>query len=188
MVSRVGSVGGIRGRRRFIQSEAEKFAPARGRIAGHATGFGGSSTRRRCGMSPTMNRAPEFTRCATRESMCEPDAGAGVSVGINRSVTHRATTRCPQTFLRKPARETGAARAMGAAMVQDMVDILPRSKAVAMGKKTHSRVLLWRVSGARDRHRAQRFRGPAASAFRYRVTRLVNDGLHIPYKSCRPFA
>ena len=96
-----------------------------------------------------MNRAPGFTRCATRESMCEPDAGAGVSVGINRSVTHRATTRCPQTFLRKPARETGAARAMGAAMVQDMVDILPRSKAVAMGKKTHSRVLLWRVSGAR---------------------------------------
>ena len=149
MVSRVGSVGGIRGRRRFIQSEAEKFAPALGRIAGHATGFGGSSTRRRCGMSPTMNRAPGFTRCATRESMCEPDAGAGVSVGINRSVTHRATTRCPQTFLRKPARETGAARAMGAAMVQDMVDILPRSKAVAMGKKTHSRVLLWRVSGAR---------------------------------------
>jgi hypothetical protein len=35
--------------------------------------------------------------------------------------------------LRKPARETGAARAVGAAMVQDMVDILPQSKTVAMG-------------------------------------------------------
>ena len=67
-VSRGSPVVGIRGRRRFIQSEAEKFEAARARIAGGATGSRGPSTRHRCGMNPTMDRAPESGRYRTLES------------------------------------------------------------------------------------------------------------------------